>query len=104
MRTLRNALAMFGLGFAHNAPGEKWIEVRGEIVDGGAAGFGDILGARTRLPIEKGGKVAVLDALLVFTRDRRAVDAHLHDAMAGGDRGDDGKKIAARVSCRGLRV
>ena len=104
---------MFGLGFAHNAPGEKWIEVHGEIVGGGAAGFGDILGARARLPIEEGGKVADLDALLVarcdrravgFTRGRRAADADLDDAMAGGDRGDDGKKIAARVSCRGLRV
>ena len=63
--------------------------MHGEIVDGGAAGFGDILGARTRLPIEKGGGVADLDALFC---------ANLHDAMAGGDGGDDGIKSAARVS------
>jgi hypothetical protein len=60
----------------HEAARQERIEVHGEVVDGGAASFGDILGPRAGLPIEEGGGVADLDALF---------PADSHDAMAGGD-------------------
>ena len=46
-----------------DAPGQERIEMHGEIVDRGAARFGDILRPRAWLPIEKGGDVTDLDAL-----------------------------------------
>src|SRR5260370_29471257 len=78
------------------------MEMHGEIVDRGASGCGDVLGPRAGLPIEKGGEGAEFDALFVFTCDRQAVDADLHDAVAGGDGRDDRIKVAVDANLRTL--
>jgi len=59
--------------------------VHGEVVNGSAAGFGDILGATARLRVKEGSDVADLDALL---------PSHFDDAMARRNRGDNGIQIA----------
>jgi hypothetical protein len=35
------------LVFLDDAAGQQRVEMHGEVVDGGAAGFGDVFGART---------------------------------------------------------
>ena len=49
---------------ADDAPGQERVEVHGEVVDRGAAEFGDVLGARAGLPIEESRRVADLNRAL----------------------------------------
>ena len=42
----------------NEAAGEQGIEVHGEVIDGGAAAFGNIFGARAGLGVEKSSDIA----------------------------------------------
>ena len=59
--------------------------MHGEVVDGGAAGFGDIFGARAGLVVEKGGDVADFD--LFF-------EANFDNGVTRGHRSNDGIEVA----------
>ncbi len=82
-------------GRLDEAARKQGIEVHGEVVDGGAAGFGDVLGTGAGLGVEEGGGVADFDAYF---------GANLDDTVAGGDRGDDGIKIVVDADFRAFFV
>src|SRR4029077_11696991 len=70
---------------SHDSPGQQGIQVHGQVVDGRAAGFGDVFRARALLGIEEGCGVADFYALFA---------ADFDDAMAGGYGGDYGIEFA----------
>ena len=65
----------------NDAAGEERVEVHGEVIDGGAARFGNVFRTGAGLRIEESGDVADFDFFF---------GADFDDAMAGGNRGDDG--------------
>jgi hypothetical protein len=69
-----------------DAAREQGIQVHGEIVHGGAAGFRDVFRTRAGLSIEKYSNVTDFQSLFA---------SNFHDAVAGGDRGDDRIEIAS---------
>ena len=67
---------MQGTAGLNDAAREERIEVHGEIVDGGATGFGDVFGAGARLGVKEDRGVADFDFFF---------GANLDNAVAGGN-------------------
>src|SRR5438874_9605228 len=78
----------------NDATGEQGIEMHGEVVDGGAAGFGDVFRARAGLGVEEYRDIADLDFFF---------GADLDDTVTGGNRGNDGIKFAVDANFGAFR-
>src|SRR5207248_524544 len=68
--------------------------MHGEVVDGGAAGFGDVFRARAGLGVEEYRDIADLDFFF---------GADLDDTVTGGNRGNDGIKFAVDANFGAFR-